>query len=360
VGGGPRAPRARGNAVCTAIIGIVALAAGTPQRSELVQRIRDTGAEFSLVRAEKVSDVHQLSRSGKDPYVATVVVQLPDAAKGKSVYATVKTETDDRLHPGDRVEVLYAPTRPGLGAVAGGERKLGPELRGETMPAYLRWGCIALWALGVFVVVNFVSRKHGFRAFSRLGDGDKAIRGRYVRTGRYHHEGAGGRGESSDGKYLEIKTDAGRMHFLTDIAVLGSSEDMRDQQLWLCWDVRRGSRGRRFSAERAPAALVFDSGWVIHGMLNVAKAEALRSTGTSFGKLSWPTEGKRLLRLFDPRAKWLLSTPPLLLGACVVAAVCAALLTFDLENMWRWGVGAVGVLSVLAGASAGVSFASDK
>ncbi|WP_146067929.1 hypothetical protein [Streptomyces sp. Ru72] len=345
--------------VCTAIVGLVALAAGMPQRSELVQRLHDAGAEFSSVRVEKVSDVRQLSRSGKDPYVATVVVQLPDAAQGESVHATVRTETYDRLYVGDRVEVLYAPSQPRLGAVAGDERKLGTELRGEVMPAYLRWGCIALWTLGVLVVFNVVSRKHGFRAFSRLGDGDKAVRGRYVRTGQYHHEGAGGRGEPRNGKYLEIQTDAGWIHFLTDLSDHGLPEEMEGQRLWLCWDARRGSRGGRFSADRAPAALVFDSDWVIHGMLNVVKAEKLTNVGFSVEKLSSPGETNRLLRVFDPRAKWLLSISPLFLSLCFVATVCAAVLTLDLEILWRWVAGGVGVLSVVAGASPYVSFSSE-
>ncbi|WP_200422699.1 hypothetical protein [Streptomyces sp. Y2F8-2] len=348
-----------GVGVCTAIIGIVALAAGMPQRSELVQRLYDAGAEFSLVPVEKVSDVRQLSRSGKDPYVATVVVQLPDATKGESVHATVRAETYDRLNVGDRVEVLYAPSEPRLGAVAGDDRKLGTELRGEVMPAYLRWGCITLWILGVSVVLNAVSRKHGFRAFSRLSDRDKAVRGRYVRTGKYHHERAGGRGEPSNGKYLEIQTDAGWIHFLTDISDYGLPTEMEGQPLWLCWDARRGSQARRFSAERTPAALVFDSDWVIHGMLNVDGVKTLRNVGSSVEKLSSSVQRNHLLRLFDPRAKWPLSISPLFLGLCFVATVCAAVLTLDLDIMWRWVAGGVGVLSVVAGASPYVSLSPE-
>ncbi|MCI3277888.1 hypothetical protein [Streptomyces cylindrosporus] len=349
-----------GLSLCTAIIGVVALAAGTPQRSALVQRLHDAGAEFSSVRVEKVSDVRQLSRSGKDPYVATVVVQLPDAAAGEFVYATVKTETYDRLYAGDQVEVLYAPTQPRLGAIAGDERKLGPELRGETMPAYLRWGCIVLWVLGALSVLNVVSRKHGFRGFSRMGDGDRAVRGRYVRIGQYHHEGAGGEGEPRNGKYLEIHTDVGRIPFLADVADHGLPEDVLGHEVWLCWDARRGSQGGRFSAERTPAALVFDSGWVIHGMLNVTKAAAFKGAGTSFEKAIPSVEGSPPLRVLDPRSNWLLSMSPLLSSLCVVATVCAALLVLDLDNMWRWVVAVVGLLCLIAAANPHVSLASDS
>ncbi|MEU6147582.1 hypothetical protein ABZ848_45445 [Streptomyces sp. NPDC047081] len=348
-----------GLSVCTAIIGVVALAVGTPQRSELVQRLHDAGAEFSSVRVEKVSDVRQLSRSGKDPYVATVVVQLPDAAAGEFVDATVKTETYERLYSGDRVKVLYAPTQPRLGAVAGDERKLGPELRGETMPAYLRWCCIALWMLGVLSVLNVVSRKHGFRDFSRMGDGDRAIRGRYVGTGKYHHAGAGGRGEPRDGKYLEIQNDVGCIHFLADVVDHGFPEEMQGHEVWLCWDARRGSRGGRFSAERTSAALVFDGGWVIHGMLNATKAALFKDAGTSFEKATPAAQANPPLRVLDPRSEWLLSMSPLLLSLSVMAAVCAALLVFDLENMWRWVVAVVGVLCVISAANPHVSLSSE-
>ncbi|GAA2286214.1 hypothetical protein GCM10010368_66600 [Streptomyces roseiscleroticus] len=177
--------------------------------------------------------------------------------------------------------------------------------------------------------------------------------------GQYHHDEAGGRGEPAKGRYLEVHTGSGWVHFLTEIDEPGPPEALRGQRLWLCWDASRGTRGGRLSVKRTPAALVFDSGWVMHGMLNVNKAMALRTAGVSVGKMDGPAERTHPLRVWDPRAKWLLSTSATLFGCYVVTAACAGLLTFDLAPGWRWAVAITGLLSVLVGANPHFNLAPD-
>jgi hypothetical protein len=334
--------------ISTVLTGVFALAVGAPQRSELVQRIHSAGAEFGVARAEKVSDVRRKPSKGKDPYTATVVVQLPDKVGGEPVSATVKATTKKPLRPGDPVEVLYAPAQPRLGAVAGDERSLGSELRGETMPAYMRWFFVAAWVLSCFTAVSHVSAKHGFRSYSRLGKEDKAIRGKYIRVGG--RGSAARQGSPGMEKYLEIRTDAGWAHFHTDIGKRGLPEVIVGQQLWLCWDAHRGARGSRFSPGKTPAALVFDTGLVVHGMVSVDEARSLNDSAVSVEKLGPAPEEDRPLRLFDPRSHWPLFITPLALQTCVVVIACAALLTFDVATGWRWAAGILGFL----GASAAV------
>ncbi|MEU6098686.1 hypothetical protein [Streptomyces sp. NPDC047079] len=331
-----------GIGIPTVLLGIVALAAGTPQRPELVQRIHRVGGEFGIARAEKVSDVRHKSSRGKDHYTATVVVRLPVGAGAQPVSTTVKPTTAEPLSPGDPVEVLYAPAQPRLGAVAGDDRSLGWKLRGETMPAYMRWFLVAASVLSWFLAVNYLSAKHGLRAFSRLGKNDKAIRGSYTRVGG--HFDTAGEEQVLRGKYLEIGTDAGRLRFYTDMGRNGLPEAMTDRRLWLCWDAHRGARGSRLSPSTTPAALVFDTGLVVHGMMRVAETQLVNAGAVSVEKAASAPNEDRSLRLFDPRAQWPLYIQPLALQACVVVIACAALLTFDVATGWRWAAGIVGFL----------------
>lgn len=341
--------------IATALIGVCAMAAGTPQRSEAVERIHAAGAEFGIAQAEKVSDVRRKPSRGKDPYTATAIVQLPVKAGDESVSATVRTTTDQPLSPGDAVEVLYAPAEPRLGAVAGDEFSLGSELRGETMPAYMRWLFVAAWVLSCFGAVGHVSTRHGFRSFSRLGRNDKSIRGRYVRVG-----GPGSTaGPGSSGKeiFLEIQTDAGHARFRASVGKHGLPSLLEGQELWLCWDARRGARSSRFSPSRTPAVLVFDMGLVVHGMMTIDEAKALGERAVPVEKLGPAPEGGQPLRLFDTRAHWAQYVEPLILQTCVVVLSCAAMLTFDISNGWRWTAGIVGILGVFA--AAGVYLSED-
>jgi hypothetical protein len=321
-------------------VGIPAAGAGAPQRPEKVQRIYSAGAAFGVARAERVSDVHQKPSKGRDPYIATVVVQLPVKADGEPVTATVKTTTWEPPRPGDSVHVLYAPAHPQLGAVAGGERSLGWKLRGEAMSALARWCFIAFWVLGAVTAVVALTSKHGIRAFSHLGRKDKAIRGTYTRVGgHFDREGSG--------KYLEIRTEAGWAHFYTNISVPHLPEVMVGQHLWLCWDANRGARKSRFSPRKTPAALVFDTGLVVHGMMIVEKTRSLNGSATSVEKLG---QEDRPLRLYDPFSRWPAFTDPLCSQVFVVVIACAVLLTFDVSYGWRWAAAIIGFLGAATAA----------
>ncbi|MFF0303604.1 hypothetical protein ACFYTV_23260 [Streptomyces sp. NPDC004562] len=339
--------------IATALLAILALAAGTPQRSGHVERIHAAGAEFGTAMAEKISDVRRKSSRGKDPYIATVVVRLPAATGEEPMSAVVKATTNQPLSPGDPVTVLYAPSQPELGAVAGDERSLGAELRGETMPAYLRWAFVAAWGLSCLGAVSHMSTSHGFRSFSRLGEKDRAIRGRYKRVALFDPRG---RRESSGGPTrLEIQTDAGIARFHTITGSRSLPELVEHEPLWVSWDAHRGARSSRFSPSMTPAALVFDHGLVLHGMMKVEEAQALDSGSVSLGKVATMPQGNRRLRLFDVRAQWPSYVDPFMFQICAVVIASAALMTFDVANGWRWTAGVVAFLGVWAAVGLHVS-----
>ncbi|MEU6326325.1 hypothetical protein ABZ851_03380 [Streptomyces sp. NPDC047049] len=358
----------------TVLMTLIALAAGTPQRTELMQRLHDAGAEFANVRVEKVSDVqfHDPSKT-PDYYTATAVVRLGRGATGRPVTATVHTDTPDRPGPGSRVTVLYAPAQPHLGALAGDERSLGAVLHGNTMSAMGTWTCMSAWILGMGFSVAVVSERYGLRSFSRLGRTDKAIRAKFLGPD-FWREG------SRKEQCLRMLTPSSRVaHFLIDVTDRDLPDSLNGQHLWLCWDAHRGAGGRRFSSKSTPAALVSDDGWVMHGMLKSRDAKLLADEGVpvekahvGFPHVEETADGEaadvetadpekavpekaaagrpaaRTLRLWDPRSAWPLFIHPSALALAALLVACGALLTCDITVFWRWTTAIAGLVIGLA------------
>ncbi|MFG2892139.1 hypothetical protein [Streptomyces sp. NPDC048248] len=328
--------------VCTALVTLLALVMGAPQRPEHMQRIADAGAEFALVPVEKVSDVqlHDPSK-GRDYYTSTTVVRLATGAGGEPLTATVHPVTPERPHAGGRVSVLHAPARPGLGALAGDEHSLGAALEGSTMGTGRVWIVGLAWAAGIVLSVVGLSLRHGFGSFSRLGAADMAVRGKCLGPGFWQRD-------SQKERCLRIVTTSSRTaHFLASLAEDHVPESLTGQQLWLCWDARRCADGGRSSAGSTPAALVSDDGWVMHGMLKVDDARMMAAEGVSVEKAAAGNVEPRALRLWDPHSAWLLYVAPSVLVLAAVLIGCAALLTFDIAGVWRWVTGIAGAVAGL-------------
>ncbi|MGX7757970.1 hypothetical protein ACWQ06_04780 [Streptomyces angustmyceticus] len=329
--------------VCTVLVTLFALVTGAPQRPERMQRMVDAGAEFAAVPIEKAGEVrlHDPSK-GHDYYTSTAVVRLAPSAGGPPVTATVPLVTPDRPHPGGKVSVLYAPTHPGLGALAGDEHSLGDALEGATMGTGRVWIVGIAWAAGIALSVVFLFTRRGFRSFSRLGHAEMAVRGKCLGPDFW-------RRDSAEEQCLRIVTASSRTaHFLVDVAEEHVPASLRGQHLWLCWDARRGAEGRRFSAGVTPAALVSDEGWVMHGMLKDGDAQLLAAEGVSVEKTVAGNAEPRALRLWDPHSAWLLYLPSLALVLAAVLIGCATLLTFDITGVWRWMTGIAGAVTGLA------------
>ncbi|MER5438928.1 hypothetical protein [Streptomyces sp. NPDC002790] len=318
---------------------LLALVMGIPQRPDLVQRISDPGSEYAHVPVERVSDVqfHDPSK-GRDYYTSTAVVQLAPETGGTPVVTTVHPVTPDRPHKGSEVSVLYAPSRPGLGAVAGDRDSLGAELEGSTMGTGRILIVGIAWAFGIALSVDGLSLRHGFRSFSRLSGTDMAVRGTCLGPGFWE------RGSQKQ-MCLKVVTASSRTaHFLASVTEKHVPKSLAGQPVWLCWDARRSTDRRQSSSGDTPAALVSDRGWVMHGMLKADDAQMVAPEGLSVEKTAAGNGEPRALRLWNPHSAWLLYVAPSVLMLAVVAIGCAALLTFDITGVWRWVTGTGGAL----------------
>ncbi|MFZ3567764.1 hypothetical protein ACOKM5_12465 [Streptomyces sp. BH097] len=325
--------------VSTALVTLLALAMGTPQRPAPMQQIVDAGAEFANVRVEKVRDVqfHDPSR-GRSYYTSTAVVRLPRGAGEDSMAATVHPRTDDRPHPEIDVSVLYAPSQPELGAVAGDEDTLGFALDGFTLRASARWVIGIAWAIGLALSLFGISLTYGFRSFSRLRGTSMAVRVTFLSTGMSVRE-------SKKQVCLKVVTPSSRTaHFLVSVTEDQVPKSLAGQPLWLCWDARGDADNDGASKSDTPAALVSDDGWVMHGMLHPDDARMMTTEGVSIDKATAQNGEPRVLRLWDPHSAWPLYVAPSVLMLAAVLVGCAALLTFDIPGALRWVIGVSGVV----------------
>ncbi|MGP4013825.1 hypothetical protein [Streptomyces sp. 4N124] len=318
----------------------------------MVEQIDSAGAVFAKVQVDEVRDVrfHDPSR-GKSYYTATTVVQLPALKGGQLVPATVTTKSPERLKSGDRVSVLYAPTQPRLGAVAGDKSDLEDELRGAALPARLVWLLLAGWGIGLCVIVVLVYTEQGFRTLSRLRNNDNAIRGRVSHAAQFRDSSREPGNSAAPSRSLSVETTAGHVHLLVDLTEQDLPDSVQGEQAWLCWDARRGTGGRRFSPRVTPAALISDHGWVMHGTLTVREGQLLAGGSAPVHKLIDAAGDGRLLRLWDPHSKWPLFVSRSTLFILVLIIAGAALMTFDVASGWRWAVGIAGPVAaaLLAG-----------
>jgi hypothetical protein len=340
---------------------LVALAAGDAKRPAPVDGIAAAGGVIQDVRVTSVrsSERHDPSR-GKDYYTATSVVALPHAGTGRSVPATVSTHTPEPLRPGSEVTVLYAPSKPGLGAVQGLPGPLQAALDGAPLAPGARTALLIIWFLGAGFMggLQFL-HSGGFRTLVRWTERDRVVRGRCTGDGVSRlapRTEQSGRTERPDRKeasrkldQLVIATDGGDVRFVLDGATDGYAAHLGAEPLWLCWRARR-----KGGQQLGPAVLVGDSGWVLHGQIVLTEAERLaEENGTGVpGGAGAPVDAQREVRVWDPRAGWPLRVGRGAMLAVAVALVLAGLLAVTSLGGGRLWVAAGGVLCVLGAAAA--------
>jgi hypothetical protein len=337
--------------IWTIALGLVAMAMGEPERPIEVERIHSAGAEFADAKIVSVRDVefHDPSR-GKSYYTATATVRLPARSGQNSIAASVKPESSAPLRRGDSVPVLYAPKDPGLGAVAGSKDQLIHKVRGDTLPSQVMWILLGVWAVGVLGSIAIVYGSHGLRGFGRLGRRDRAVRGKCVGAAVFRGKPGESNGQTNQGskRTLAIETNAHiRAHLIVDLSEGDLPESVKGESVWLCWDALRGSREGRFSLSGTPAALVADSGWVLHGMLPSAESKELASVSIPAEKGGTPSKEEAPLKLWDPRSLWpeYIGRPTLIVFALIMS--CSALMTFEVPTSLRWAVGIASPFLVL-------------
>lgn len=320
----------------TLVVGLVALALGAPERPDAIERIHAAGPKFAQAEVVSVSDSkrHDPSR-GKSYYTSTAVVRLPGASGGT---ATVRPESPEPLRPADRVPVLHAPSSPEAGAVAGTESDLGHLVSGATISDPRRWFLLGAWALGAAVVAGVFTSK-SVRTFRQQGAGSRAVRAGVSGPGTFRSDTDGTGRREEKRKCLLVTTDSGRsVHFLVDLAPEDVPAVVSGQGVWFCWDGNGRTAGNGQVPKTVPAALVADSGWVLHGTVPVAEGQALADSSVSLSK-GGPGRSERELLLWDARAEWPRYVSGMTTGLCAVAALSAGLMTFDVADGWRWAVG---------------------
>ncbi len=336
--------------IWTITLGLVVMAMGEPQRPSEVERIHSVGAKFANAEIVSVTDVefHDPSR-GKSYYTATATVRLPARDGENSITANVKPESSAPLRRGDGVPVLYAPKDPSLGAVAGSKDQLIHKVRGDTLPSQVKWILLGVWAVGILGGIALVYGSLGLRGFGRLGRRDRAVRGKCLGAAAFQSKPGGSNGQTNEGakRTLAIETDAGvAAHFIVDLSEGDLPESIKGESLWLCWDALRGSREGRFSLSGTPAALVADSGWVLHGMLPSVESKELAPVSIPVEK-GGTSSNEASLKLWDPRSLWptYIGRPTLIVFALIMS--CCALMTFEVPTSWRWAVGIASPFLVL-------------
>ncbi len=347
----------------TAFLGFVALAAGDAERPAPVDGIVAAGGVIQDVRVTGVrnSERHNPSR-GHDFYTATSVVALPEARTGRSVPATVSTNTPEPLRPGSEVTVLYAPSKPGLGAVQGKPGPLRASLDGAPLTPGARTALLLIWLLGAgFLGGLQILHSGGFRTLTRWTKHDRAVRGRCTGDGISQlapatdtgagtgTEQSGRKGTSTKLDQLVITTDGGEVRFVLDDATDGYAEQLGAEPLWLCWRARQ-----KAAQQLTPAVLVGDSGWALHGQMVLTEAERLAENNETAipGGTGAPVDAQREARAWDPRAGWPLRVGRGATTAAALALVLAGLLATTSLGAGRWWAAAGGVLCVLGAVAA--------
>ncbi|MFJ3949068.1 hypothetical protein ACIPXV_03215 [Streptomyces libani] len=338
----------------TAFLGFVALAAGDAERPAPVDGIAAAGGVIQDVRVTSVrnSERHNPSR-GKDFYTATSVVALPEARTGRSVPATVSTHTPQPLRPGSEVTVLYAPSKPGLGAVQGKPGPLRASLEGAPLAPGARTALLLIWLLGAGFLggLQFL-HSGGFWTLTRWTKHDRTVRGRCTADGISQlapaTEQSGRKGASRKLDQLVIATDGGEVRFVLDGATDGYAEQLGAEPLWLCWRARQ-----KAGQQLTPAVLVGDSGWALHGQMVLTEAERLAENETATpGGAAAPVDAQREVQAWDPRAGWPLRAGRGAMIAAAVALVLAGLLATTSLGAARWWAAAGGVLCLLGAVAA--------
>ncbi|MCR8572965.1 DUF3592 domain-containing protein [Streptomyces sp. Isolate_219] len=343
----------------TAFLGFVALAAGDAERPAPVDGIAAAGGVIQDVRVTSVrnSERHNPSR-GHDFYTATSVVALPEARTGRSVPATVSTNTPEPLRPGSEVTVLYAPSKPGLGAVQGKPGPLRASLDGAPLAPGARTALLLIWLLGAgFLGGLQILHSGGFRTLTRWTKHDRAVRGRCAGDGISQlapatdtgTEQSGRKGASTKLDQLVIATDGGEVRFVLDEATDGYAEQLGAEPLWLCWRARQ-----KDAQQLTSAVLIGDSGWALHGQMVLTEAERLAENSETVipGGAGAPVDSQREARVWDPRAGWPLRVGRGAMTAAALALVLAGLLATTSLGAGRWWAAAGGVLCVLGAVAA--------
>lgn len=241
-----------------------------------------------------------------------------DPTRGRrSVYATSVDLSSYEV--GDRIPVIYVPGRSDIVGYMGPSRKGDGILEGyngdverlfaERALSGRQLGlALVAWLFVTGVAVVGTAGVHNPKTLSPAGS--RALRGTF-RSGRI--QGAG----------LELQLKGAEVDF-SDLGPV-----LEGRQVWLCWDARR-AKGRLNKAKNGrpqkkwtacPAAVVFDSGHVAYGFVEIHEPQQPGHLGVEAGGTDAPLDATRQVRTWQPHRTW-----PLTVGWGVLASLALSVL----------------------------------
>jgi hypothetical protein len=331
-----------------ALIGVWGLVGGEVVYASQAADIREAGARVVAAPVVKVSHLRRHAGRTDIEFSSTVTVMLvgESSESGKRL-VTLSARSHEEPRPGAELKVMYAPSDLSLGAVHGDSATLDRLMSGRAMAPGLTWGLTFAMA-GVAVVLAVVNGwTGGFRSIKHLNGDVRAFRGSRVASGRWS---TGQAGSSSGEECLLVHGAAGEtLHVRVERKPSAIAEVVGHEPVWACWPaVDDGSDG----GGRAPAVLVGDSGWALHGEVWTAEARNLQqSRAHVVGSEGAPVDDRRRVRLWSPVTAWPVLLPPRSLVCVVVALVVAGACLTDVAGTWRWVLGVIGDVALLAAAA---------
>ncbi|SCF72770.1 hypothetical protein GA0115255_104374 [Streptomyces sp. Ncost-T6T-2b] len=274
-----------------------------------------------------------------------------DPTRGRrSVYATSVDLSPYEV--GDRIPVIYVPGRSDIVGYMGPSREDDGVLEGHNGDVERLFAERALSGrqLGLALVAWLIVT--GLAVVTAVGvynpktlslPGSRALRGTF-RSGRI--QGAG-----------------------TELRLKGAEADFSDmgpalegRHVWLCWDARR-ARGHLNKAKNGrpeekwavcPAAVVFDSGHVAYGHVEIHEPQQPGHLGVEAGGADAPLDATRQVRIWQPHRTWPLTVGWGVLASLALSVLISAVLFSDLVQGFfpRLLLGLAGSAALVLGAVA--------
>ncbi|WP_309236416.1 hypothetical protein [Streptomyces sp. CAI 127] len=361
-------PRQRGRARYTlaaaavatwaVICGFVLAMADTGAPPE-VRKLKEAGAVVDTLRITdtdtRAEDAGEYKGKPRTLYNQMLTFEMPgekgkkaDPTRGRrSVYATSVDYSPYEV--GDRIPVIYVPGRSDIVGYMGPSRKNDGVLEGYSGDVERLFAERALsgrqlgLALVAWLIVTglaVVTATGVYNPKTLSPPGSRALRGTF-RSGRI--QGAG--------TELQLKCAE------ADFSDLGPA--LEGRHVWLCWDARR-ARGHLNKAKNGrpeekwaacPAAVVFDSGHVAYGHVEIHEPQQPGHLGVEAGGADAPLDATRQVRIWQPHRTWPLTVGWGVLASLALSVLISAVLFSDLVQGFfpRLFVGLAGSAALLLG-----------
>ncbi|MFJ9178775.1 hypothetical protein [Streptomyces sp. NPDC102360] len=319
-----------------AFAGILAVAAGDDTDAGRAADLTEVGAVRGSVRIVQVRELERFAGRSDTDFGAELTVMLPGREGEPGSRVALGARTHEEPHRGGKLNVLYAPGHPELGAVHGDSATLGRLQAGTALTPVATWAFFGGWA-GVSLLVVLLSVFGGsFRGLDRLDGGARAVRGRVWGVARW----------DGGGTALRVRTVTGEVHFSAEQNNQAIAKSLRSEEVWVCWAAADGPAAKGLG-ERLRASLVGDGGWCLPGEVWSAQVARVARDSTIVGTPEAPVDPHRTVALWLPVTSWPLRLRGWSVLFIAVSVVATALLLTDMGGRPRWAAGCVAAVALL-------------